>query len=160
MWADEFAKKFIDAISTYEPTQEIFFREGIRLPEVGVDVVKKWYLDVTGGNVDRDFWRLQYLIGLVHLKHGVENSFRLGMMSVVQQLFLVECLKELDKDEAVRLYLSFKKVTDVISGITAEGYFPNLVVAIQRTTGIKKQVMDRMVNLEIDTLISEARSLS
>ncbi len=160
MWADEFAKKFIAAISTYEPTGEIFYREGVRLPDIGVDVVKKWYIDVTSGNVDRDFWRRQYLIGLVHLKHGVENSFRLGMMSVVQQLFLLECLKELDKNEAVKLYLSFKKVTDVISGITAEGYFPNLVVAIQRTTGIKKQVMDKMVNLEIDTLISEARSLS
>jgi hypothetical protein len=160
MWADEFAKKFVDAISTYEPTREIFYREGIRLPEIGVDVVKKWYIDVTSGNADRDFWRLQYLIGLVHLKHGVENSFRLGMMSVVQQLFLMECLKELDKDEAVKLFLSFKKVTDVISGITAEGYFPNLAVAIQRTTGITKQLMDKMVSLEIDALISEARSPS
>ena len=159
MWADEFAVKFIGAISTYEPTKEIFYKEGVRLPDVGIDVVKNWYLDVISGNVDQDFWSRQYLIGLVHVKHGVKNSFRLGMMSVVQQLFLTACLDEFDKDEAIKLYLSFKKITDVISGITAEGYFPSLLVAIQRTTGIKKQVMDKMVNLEIDNLISERREL-
>ena len=160
MWADEFAVKFIEVISTYEPTKEIFYKEGVRLPDIGVEVVKNWYLDVTKGNVDQDFWRQQYLVGLVHLKHGVKNSFRLGMMSIVQQLFLMACLKEFDGDEAIKVYLSFKKVTDVISGITTEGYFPSLITAIQRTTGIKKQVMERMVNLEIDSLIYETRRLS
>lgn len=160
MWADEFAKKFIDAISEYEPTKEIFYKENVRLPDIGIDVVRNWYIEVTSGNVDQNFWRSQYLIGLIHLKHGVKNSLRLGMMSIVQQLFLMACLEEFDKDKAIKLYLSFKKVTDVISGITAEGYFPSLVVAIQRTTGIKKELMDKMMNLEIDSLISETRSLS
>jgi hypothetical protein len=80
-WADEIVKEFYDTLFGHKPTSEVF-REGER-PDREV-TLRNWYLEVTSGKISSDFWRRQWLVGLVHIPRKVSNRFMFGMMSRAQ----------------------------------------------------------------------------
>ncbi|GAB4358939.1 MAG: hypothetical protein Kow0060_13210 [Methylohalobius crimeensis] len=87
-----------------------------------------WYLEVAAGKVSSEWWRRQWFVGLVHIKRKVSNAFMIGTMSRVQQVFL------------------------------AKGYFENYFIAMERTVGFKRSLVQRMLDVEVGKMLQESRS--
>ncbi len=153
-WVDDFATAFYDLLFAYPPTAEVF-RDGERpAREAGLKI---WYLKVTGGDVThKSFWDWQWYVGLIHIPRKVPNPFMLGMMSRVQQLFLHHCLQDCEQEEAEEVFIAFKRVTDVVAGLIAESYLYNYTEAMENILGMKPELIDRLMGLEIDNMVDRA----
>jgi hypothetical protein len=118
-WANEIVKAFYDILFNYAPTAHVF-KTGER-PERET-VLHTWYLKITGGTLDRQFWRRIWLVGSVHIDRGVTNPLMLGMMSQIQQRFLHKCLQTFEVQQAEQVYGAFKRITDIVAALIAESY--------------------------------------
>lgn len=156
-WTEEVTQHFYDTLYGYDATKAVF-REGER--PFREDTLRHWYRQVTSGQIDQSFWQHQWFVGLVHIPRGITNPFMLGMTSRMQQLFRAKCFQALEPAKAEVLYKAFKRVTDVIAGLIAEGYFQSYVNAMERMSGQSRILIDRMVNLEVEEMVQEARSKS
>ncbi|NPA06262.1 MAG: hypothetical protein GXO54_02535 [Chloroflexi bacterium] len=154
-WADDIAKAFYDVLFSYEPTAKVFRPDERPMRE---KTLRAWYLDVVHARVSAQFWRTQWYVGLVHIARHVPNTYMLGMMSRVQQLFLYRCLRAFDVEKAERVFIAFKRLTDVIAGLIAEGYFQNYIQAMERVAGIRPSLVERMMEMEIKRMLDEIKA--
>ncbi|AUI68661.1 protoglobin domain-containing protein [Beggiatoa leptomitoformis] len=154
-WADGLVKVFYDTLYAYEPTAAVF-KDDERKTREGT--LKAWYLAVICGNYDVHFWRQQWAVGLIHIAKRVTNPYMFGMTSRLQQVFLGKCLRTFELDEAERVYSAFKRMTDTIAGIIAEGYFTNYIEAMENVGGFKLSLLQRMMELEINKKLSTLKS--
>jgi hypothetical protein len=154
VWQEEMTQVFYDTLYGYKATAAVF-REGERPDRE--NTLRNWYQIVTEGNIDANFWRWQWFVGLIHIPRGITNPFMLGMMSRVQQLFRAKCLETFDAEQAETVFGAFKRITDIIAGLIAEGYFQSYVQAMERMSGQSRMLIDRMVNLEVEEMVAEMR---
>lgn len=153
-WTDELTQAFYDTLYGYAPTSHIFKTD--ERPDREATLVQ-WYMEVTSGEMTMNFWRRQWIVGLVHIPRRVTDPFMIGMMSKTQQFFLKKCLDTFDLERALEIYGAFKRTTDTITGLIAEGYFASYVEATERMTGQSRALTDRLVSLEISRMIEETR---
>lgn len=59
--------------------------------------------------------------------------------------------------DLITLYVAFKRATDVVAGLIAEGYFENYFIALERTVGFKRQLIQRMLDVEVNKMWQEAK---
>ena len=156
-WAETIVQDFYDTLFGYEPTARIFRPDERPARE---KTLRSWYLHVLRGQVNDDFWRQQWRVGLVHIPRGVTNDFMLGMMSRIQQRFLEKVYAHLPPEEAQPLFLAFKRTTDVIAGLIAEGYRQGYIAAMQDLLGFQPQLMERMLHLHTRDLIERLTRLT
>jgi hypothetical protein len=153
-WVDELIQVFYDTLFAYPPTHEILGDEQRAQRE---QTLRDWYLSVVCGRTNENFWRRQWVVGLVHILRRVGNPYMLSMMSQAQQWFLGRCLAEWGPDKGQQVFLAFKRTTDVIAGLIAEAYFRNYVVAMERVAGFKLTLISRMMDMEVRKMLEEAR---
>jgi hypothetical protein len=118
-WVDEFVAEFHGTLLSYPPTAQLFHEDERHIQEA---LLRQWYLAVTGGNMDADFWQRQWQLDMFYNLRRVKSPFTLGMMSHVQQMFLEKCLHTFEPAEALQVYSAFKRVTDVVAGLVIEAY--------------------------------------
>lgn len=153
-WIPELTQHFYDTLYGYAPTSHVFKPD--ERPDRETTLVN-WYKEVSSGNINMDFWRRQWIIGLVHIPRRVTDPFMIGMMSRTQQFFLKKCIETFDLEKAQDVYGAFKRITDTVTGLIAEGYFLSYVEATERMTGQSRALTDRLVGLEITRMIEETR---
>jgi hypothetical protein len=153
-WTQELTQHFYDTLYGYVPTSHVFKPD--ERPDRETTLIN-WYMEVTSGNIDLNFWKRQWIIGLVHIPRRVTDPFMIGMMSRTQQFFLKKCLETFDLEQAQNVYGAFKRVSDTVTGLIAEGYFISYVEATERMTGQSRALTDRLVTLEISRMIEEVR---
>ncbi len=152
-WADEFAQAFYDLLFSYKPTAAVFAPNERPAREVSL---KGWYHDVVHGNITAEFWKEQWVVGLIHIARRVTNPYMLGMTSRVQQLFLHKCLQAFPPQQAEAVYGAFKRTTDVVAGLITEGYFQNYMLAMEHVAGFREKLIARMLDMEIHDMLREA----
>ncbi len=156
-WAEELTQAFYDLLFSYPPTAAVF-KPGER--PAREETLKNWYRRVVSGQIDQEFWLWQWRVGLIHIPRRVPNDFMLGMMSRVQQLFLQKCLEAWPAPRAVEVFLAFKRVTDVVAGLIAEGYMRGHQLAMKELLGFRQELLDRMMDMEVETLVDRLMNLS
>ena len=156
-WMDELFADFYKAIFAYPITANFFQNGALASHE---RFLHKWYMQTASGDYSTTFWQSQWVVGLVHIRKHVSNSFMFGAMSRLQQMFLRKCIEQLTPPKAERLYGAFKRVTDVVAGLIAEAYFMNYVDALTDVAGFRRNLVEQMMNLEINKRLAEARALS
>lgn len=119
LWADQFVQMFYDTLFACPFTRGIF-QDGERPKRE--QTLRDWYLRITGGELDDQFWEDQWRVGNQHVNRQVLNSYMFGMMHRTQDFFLAKCLADLGPEKGLQVFRSFKRATDIASGLTAEGY--------------------------------------
>jgi gamma-glutamyl:cysteine ligase YbdK (ATP-grasp superfamily) len=111
------------------------------------------------GPHDEQFWAWQALVGVVHIKVGVKNPMMLGMWQ-----WLVSALREQLSVERVGdaqtlrdLLRSVDRLALTAQALTAESYLMNYLETVVRLTGFKPALLQRMFDMEIDSVLTEAR---
>ena len=153
-WTEDLIQVFYNTLYRHSLTAAVF-KEGER--PAREDTLWGWYHHVSQGEINDTFWRWQWYVGLVHIPRGITNPFMLGMMSRVQQLFRAKYRETFSSDEADKVFGAFKRVTDVIAGLIAEGYFQSYLEAVQRTSGQSQALIERMVGFAVEEMLAEAR---
>ena len=153
-WKEEITQLFYNTLYGYTSTSKVF-REGER--PAREDTLRNWYDHVVEGKIDDKFWRWQWFVGLVHIPRGITNPYMLGIMSRVQQAFLTNCLSTFDAEQAIAVYHAFKRITDVIAGLIAEGYFQSYLDAVENATGQSRNLINRQVDFAVGDMLTEAR---
>jgi hypothetical protein len=125
LWVDQFVQMFYDTLFAY-PLTSCIFHEGER-PE-REQTIRDWYLRITSGELDDNFWEDQWRVGLPHINRQVLNSYMFGMMHRTQKFFLDKCLADFGTEKGLRIYHAFKRASDIASGLIAEGYHSTYAV--------------------------------
>lgn len=153
-WGPMIATAFYDTLYGYESTSPVF-KDGER-PTREKSLVH-WYNMLIAGKVNDDFWQWQWYVGIVHIPRGISNSFMMGMMSSVQQMFITRCMATFEKEQALIIYAAFKRITDVVAGLIAESYFESYLEAVERSTGQSRKLIDRQVSFAVEEMVAEAQ---
>ncbi|RMF54523.1 MAG: hypothetical protein D6748_16315 [Calditrichaeota bacterium] len=151
-WSTDIIPKFYDLLFGYAPTAKLFHQQERPIRE---ETLRNWFSELISGDIDRSFWKYQWETGLLHVKRGVRNHMMIAMMSQLQILFLKKCIEEFEWEDAIELFCAFKRITDTITGLIAEGYFEKYLESIESMSGIKKRVIQRMVDLEIPSVLKK-----
>lgn len=154
-WVDAVVNEFYDTLYGYANTAKVF-REGERPHRE--ETLRQWYIEVTSGKINAEFWQHQWFVGLVHIQRGVDNQFVLGILTRIQQLFLKKCLEEFERDKAQAVFGAFERITSVIAGLVVEGYRQQYLNAVERTSGISVGLINRMATVEANRMVQEARN--
>jgi hypothetical protein len=153
-WVNQVVKEFYDTLFGYEATANVF-KPGER-PALE-KTLADWYMMVTSGEIDEKFWNRMWFVGLVHIKRRVTNAYVLSMMSRIQLLFLKQCVKEFDATRAERVFSSFKRVSDAVGTLIAEGYLMSYIEGLETVLGFNRALSQQMLDMEIEKKIAEAR---
>jgi sigma-B regulation protein RsbU (phosphoserine phosphatase) len=119
VWVDEFVESFHDTLLNYPPTAQLFSEDE---RPIQAALLRQWFLAVTRGDIDVDFWLRQWQLDMFYNLRRVKSPFTLGLMSHVQQWFLTKCLDAFEPAQALSVYGAFKRVTDVVTGLVIEAY--------------------------------------
>ncbi|MEI6043444.1 MAG: protoglobin domain-containing protein [Chloroflexota bacterium] len=153
-WTDELTKVFYDTLYAYPRTAQVFV-DGER-PHREI-TLHDWYLEVISGQIKPEFWQRQWFVGLMHIKRGVDNQFLFGILSRVQLFFMDKCYQDFDPVKATRVFVAFKRMTDVIAGLIVESYRQQYLHAVERASGINQALIHRMAVVETVRMIVEIR---
>jgi hypothetical protein len=126
LWVDEFVHIFYEALFTCPFTKGLF-HEGER-PE-REQTIRDWYLRITSGKLDDQFWEEHWQVGIRHINRQVHNSYTFGMMHRTQRFFLDKCLTNFGTEKGLQIFHAFKRASDIASGLIAEGYHSTYAVA-------------------------------
>ena len=153
-WGPEIVALFYNTLYDYGETAKVF-KPGER-PDREV-TLSDWYTKLLTGKIDETFWQHQWFVGLIHIKREVRNHVMMSMMSRIQIFFFEKCLENFDVAKTHRLFTAFKRITDVIAGLIAEGYFENYITAMETVLGIKRNLVNNMLVMEVDRMIKKAK---
>jgi hypothetical protein len=152
-WVKEMVTMFYDTLFGYANTAKVF-HEGER--PAREQTLSQWLEKVFSGKVDEAFWEHQWLVGLVHVWRKIPNSQMLGMMSMLQQFILQKCLQAFSGEEAMKVFLAFKRISDVAAGLIAESYLDTHFIALERF-GLTRPLAQNAVAGEANKLLMQER---
>ena len=122
--------------------------------------LREWYLSLLRGKPDDRFWLMQWIVALEYLAKGVQNAQMASLlqMGIVQLEFGRLCFEKFDRQTAWRIFEAFKRITTAINALVVEGYRTFYIRALENMTGIKPQLLERMVLLESRRMWEEYRN--
>jgi len=149
-WEAGIVKVFYDTLYNYQPTSRLL---GDKQRDDMVTSLSRWLKHLVSAEHNENFWKYQCFIGLVHIRRNIPNHLIIAMMSRIQTYFLAQSTYTFSTVEGMRLYVAFKKLTDIVIGLIAEGYFDGYLNAIQKITNLNRELVDRMVIREVEKLL-------
>ncbi|WP_305909000.1 protoglobin domain-containing protein [Methylomarinum sp. Ch1-1] len=149
---DELAKGFYDTLYDHPSTFEILKQEDRSKRE---NVLRSWWQKTVNSDFDNAYWEWQVFVGLIHIKQKVSNPMMIAMWGWILTTLRRQLSAHLDQAELDEIMISFERLAATIQSLTAESFLSNYVQAIEQATGFNNKLIDRMVNLQIDDLISQ-----
>ncbi len=151
-WKDSLLQSFKDEVALNENSMSgEDKKEAKNLETTLVD----WYEDIISGDTGDDFWKRQWNVGLKYLAEGVKLDMLIGMMSFLQKKFAEKAFESYPPEEALKIYQAFKSITDAVLAVIVEGHLDLYINAIEKMSGIKRPVIERMASLECKKILEE-----
>jgi hypothetical protein len=152
---DDLVKGFYDTIFHHPPMHSVI-QHGER--EEREKTLRSWWQRTLSGPFDDKYWAWQAMVGMVHVKSGVKNQMMLTMWHWVSHWLQEKIIQFTgDTESSVEIMESFQRLALTAQSLTAESYMSNYLETVQRTTGFKPALLERMAATEIHRMISEAR---
>jgi hypothetical protein len=120
--------------------------------------MRQWYQITTNGNFDQHYWNWQVFVGIVHVKHNIPNAAMLGMWGWMMSFFQRNLLNDLETEEAIQVLTVLQKLQAVVSSLTVESFIMTRKEAIRLASGLKENILCRLVGVEIDKLLTQGRT--
>jgi hemerythrin len=117
-----------------------------------------WYERIVSGEPGQAFWAETCLIGLYHASAGVNNRHVIGMASKVECEFLGRCLDAFEREQALNVYGSFKRVFSLATALMVDSYLHAIMLGLTEI-GMNERLVNRIRNVAIRRMIEQARSV-
>jgi len=112
-----------------------------------------WWHKTVNSQFNEQYWKWQVFVGLVHVKHQVNNAMMIAMWGWLIEALRLELKTKLPDEEVEVVMASFCRLATTIQALIAESYFHNYLEAIENATGFKGRLIIKMVNLQIDDMM-------
>ncbi len=113
---------------------------------------KKWYEEVVSGNIDKNFYEFQFLVGLIHIYYGIDNNIMIFMAQHLKSNFLNKVAETFEPEEAIKVFKAFSKIVDFLIALTVEGYIFTLREALMDVAGYTSGLVDTMMNMKLEEI--------
>lgn len=155
---DEIVKGFYDEIEENPHMSNLINANGSRADRE--KTLRRFWQRTFNGNHDAAFWAWQSLVGIVHIKVGVKNPMMMGMWQWIVSWLRGHLTVEIVGDEQTlkQVMASVERLALTAQVITAESYLLNYLETVVRLTGFKPALLQRMFDMEINTVLAEART--
>jgi len=157
-WSPDMVSVFYETLYSIEETTAVF-HEGER--EKVEATLAKWIVEILSGDQGDKFWNHQRYIALLHIKRGTKNLYMLGMMNRLQQVFITKCMENFEAEKAVKIYLSFLRLSGMVAGIIAQCYDEVTETSMQTglsRVGLNEALISRIKTIQIDKMLKEAQT--
>ena len=148
-WADEIIEDFYSVLLKDEKAKEIIEKNKVSIERLK-EANKAWYNKIVSGEIDEEFFKYSFFVGLVHIYYGVDNHLMIFMADVMRRKFLQLCLENFEEGEAFEVYQSFSKIVAAFVGLTVEGYVFMLKKALLDILGMKPELVNRLLKIELE----------
>ncbi|GEM_PF-2384776 len=149
-------KGFYDLVYSDSATQHYLSPKDRPMRE---NTLRQWYQVTTAGHFDEHYWAWQALVGIVHVKHKIQNPVMLGMWSWMINFLQARLLQELPPAEALEVMQVFQKLQATVCSLIVESYLMTQQEAISSASGLNQAILGRFVHIEIDRLLNQGRAI-
>jgi hypothetical protein len=146
---------FYDTIYAHEPLRAVMQQDDRPAREA---TLRQWWQRTVTGPFDERYWTWQVLVGLVHVKRGVKNPMMMGMWGWLLPWLRTQLAASVGEAEATRGLGSLQRLATTVQALTSESYLEHYLKVLQRMTGFKPALLDRLVHSEVDQLLAEMRT--
>lgn len=154
-WTPELVQGFYDMLYSHAPTAEIF-HEGER-PKVEQTLVA-WWSRVVNGPCDDQFWDWMTFVGLVHVVRKVKNPMMIAAWSFIEGEVIKRSGEALPAAEATALHEALARFGLTFNALVSESYIIHYLEAVSESTGSNSVLLDRLVLVEIDTMLNNVKA--
>ncbi len=152
---DGLVKGFYDSVFSYDVTRAVFSEDERAARE---QTLRDWYRRTLNGPFDDAYWQWQTFVGLVHIKRKVNNAMVSGMWGWILSYLGENALALLDASEAKSVIKALNSLQAAVMALISESYLRNMFIAVDKASGINEALLMRLVNIEIDDMLSDARA--
>lgn len=149
-WVDEIVSGIFDDIKSSKTQSELLGRSGEEVQKA----LCEYFQAICGGDLDEGVWEREWSRGLISMMSGTTLPLTVAVISKLQLGFMKKCLAELDPGEAETLFGAFKRATDVVAGLNAEGYMDAFAEGVEIASGFSKAVIERMAKVGAEQLVA------
>ncbi len=146
---------FYGAVYSYSITRAVFTDDERAARE---QTLREWYRRTLNGPFDDAYWKWQTFVGLVHIKRKVNNAMVSGMWGWILTYLSSNALEHIEANEAKAVIKALHSLQAAVMALISESYQRNMFVAVDKASGIKEALLMRLVNIEIDGMLEDARS--
>jgi hypothetical protein len=155
-WADEIIDHFYAVMLKSDEARAIVEKHKIDINDLKRRN-KEWYKWIVSGEIDERFFRYSFYVGLLHIYYDVDNDLMIFMADVLRRKFLELCMETFEEGEAFEVYQAFSKIVAAFVGFTVEGYVFMLSHALLDILGMKPQLVNRMMKMQLREFLKAFR---
>ena len=143
---------FYDVLFDFDKTKKVF-KEGER--EIREKSFKHWVRLTLTKEINQEYWEWQAYVGLIHVKRGIKNDIFIRMLNFVTEMLVAEVVNNVPPEQAVPILTAWLRLSAVVSALIAESYRLVYQTAVENVTGLSETLLDNVVKVEIDKLVSD-----
>lgn len=152
---DGLVEGFYNSVYSYSVTRAVFTDDERAARE---KTLREWYRRTLNGPFDEKYWKWQVFVGLVHIKRKVNNAMVAGMWGWILTYLSENALEHIEPNEAKAVIKALHSLQAAVLALISESYLQNMFVAVDKASGIKEALLMRLVNIEIDEMLDDARA--
>ncbi len=154
---DEFVGGFYETLFEHPPTRAVF-REGER--PMREESLRAWWQRTVTGPIDDDYFAWMAMVGLLHVVRGVANPMMLAMCEHAARFVDSATARAgLPRDESDRVTVAFRRFTTSVGSVITFGYDQAVTDALFNIAGMRKTLLERLRNQEVEEALVEARQM-
>lgn len=152
---DQIVTSFYDVLYAHPRTLAILQNDDRAKRET---VLRDWWQKTLNSNFDDDYWQWQVFVGLAHIKHKVTNPMMISMWGWLSTTLSTALQGKVTETEQIAIEKSFSRLSATVQALIAESVMVNNLQAITDATGFNHKLLDRLVALQIDSMIKQSKA--
>lgn len=149
---DTIVQGFYDVLYAHPRTLEILKNDDRSKREA---VLRDWWQKTLNSQFDDAYWEWQVFVGLVHIKQKVTNPMMISMWGWLSNTLSAALRGKIPESEQTAIEQSFGRLASTVQALIAESVMVNNLQAITEATGFNPKLLDRLVALQIDSMIKQ-----
>jgi hypothetical protein len=152
---DALVALFYDSLYAHGPTAAVF-EDGERPQRE--QTLRDWWQRTVEGPLDNSYFAWMALVGVIHIRRGVQNPMMLSMFHLVLDAVHCEALKALTADEAEELRLALSHLASTAASVISDSYTETYIKALYDLAGLNPKLTDRMLQISIKDIEANGRA--
>jgi len=152
---DQLIALFYDSLFAHAPTAAVF-EEGERPQRE--ETLRRWWQRTVGGPLDDSYFAWMALVGVIHIRRGVQNPMMLSMFHLITDAVHAEARSALGEDEAEKLRIALSHLASTASSVISDSYTETYIKALYDLAGLNPALSERMLHIAVRDIEAKGRA--
>lgn len=121
-------------------------------------IIRRWWQETVTGDLDEAYLRGLALGGIVHVRHGVNNIMTLWGLQCFRDVVSAQVIPQVSTEAAIGLAVALTHLETTVASVIAEANARAHLAALERASGLRTELVGRMVAIEVGEMVSAARA--